>query len=131
MTITYPARKWADDDDETLPCVPTVIVSSRDGEPVPRVGAVARLAKLAEANGWTVRVTYALAAVPDRWHKNGNLARAAHMLASVALRLARGAVRGFAVWTNEDDEGWRFDVAYIGRERIGARGIGARLAVAP
>jgi len=128
--ITVPGRRWGDED--TAPAEPpTVIVSSRDGEPVPRVGAALRLAKTAEANGWTVRLTYALASVPERFYLNGRLAKAAHMLASVALRLARGAERGFAVWTNADDGGWRFDCAYIGPHRLGARDLPARLAVAP
>jgi hypothetical protein len=120
-TLTIPARRWGD---EPKPEVrPTVIVSSRDGAEVPHVTGAARLAKAAEAAGWAVRQTYAAAFVP------GTARRAVHLLASVAVRLARGGVcgaaRGFAIWHRVDDGPWKFDSAAL-IDPSGVRALGAR-----
>ena len=127
--VSLPTRRWGPR--ERPPEVaPTVLVSSHDAAPVPRVAGAAKLAEAAQSHGWAVRLTYALAAVPERFHLNGNLAKAAHQLASVAVRLARGCVRGWAIWHREDEGGWRFVVAYMGTERYGLRSIVDRVATA-
>ena len=98
---------------------PTVLISSRDGAAVPHVAGVARLEAAARTAGWTVRSTYALAACP------ATKRRAAHRLHSIAVRLARGEVTGWAVWYRVDDaprvidgipvgqRDWRFRVAWL------------------
>jgi hypothetical protein len=118
-----PARRWGDEEAAPL-APPIVLVSSRDGAPVPKVGRSCNaLVAAADAGGWDVRQTFALAHVPDRWYGNGNLAMAAHNLASVAVRLARGAVRAFAVWTRVDDEGWTLDCTYLAGRKVGYRDL--------
>lgn len=92
---------------------PHVLVSSRDGAPVPDVAGARRLAELARAHGWTATSTYALADVPERVYLNGELATAAHHLATVAVRLVRGDVRGWATWGNAEGDGWRFVAAWV------------------
>ena len=124
-----PTRTWGDEQPPE-PAKPVILVSSRDGAPVPRVGAIERLVKVAEAAGWLTVPTYALAAVPDRYYLNGNLAKSAHALASIAVWFARDGQRGWAVWHNEDDQGWQFRCAYVGSTRHGARSFAAALAVA-
>ena len=121
-----PTRTWGDEP-VPEPARPHILVSSRDGAPVPQVGAIERLVKAAEAAGWTVVPTYALAAVPDRHYLNGNLAKPAHALASIAVWFARDGQWGWAVWHNEDDQGWRFIAARVGHGRCGARDLAARL----
>ena len=121
-----PARQWdAPEPVEAEP--PTVVVSSRDCAPAPRVGAAVRLEAAAVAAGWRVRQTYALASIPERRFANGNVAKAAHMLATVAVRMCRrieaGWQFGYAMWRNEDDHGWRFSHAFVGLEQVGARSI--------
>jgi hypothetical protein len=111
-----PARKWADDEPQEA-LRPVVLVSSRDGHPVPPVAAAVRLAKAADAAGWTARATYALADVPQGW----NRCRKDYRLASVGVRFARAGVRGWACWYEVDDGGWKFAVAYLGRRKLGAR----------
>ena len=117
---TIPTRVW---DEPDAPVVkPIIIVSSRDNAPVPHVGNAAKLAKVARERGWTVEMTYACAQWPDRPRK------AAHRLASVAARLARGAERGYAVWTREDwptgaSGAWRFDSASLGGRLLSSREI--------
>lgn len=119
--VVMPARVWGDE--ETAPAAPPVVlVSSRDGAPVPIVGrSVNSLVAAAEAAGWVVRQTFALAHVPDRWYLNGRLAMAAHNLASVAVRLARGAARACAIWHRIDDEGWTADAAWLNGRSVGYR----------
>lgn len=113
-----PARKWANDPaPEAL--VPVVIVSSRDGHPVPPVRGAVALVKAATAAGWAVSATYALADVPQGWGR----CRAAYRLASVGVRLRRGDVRGWACWYSTDEGPWKFSVAYLGRRKLGARGL--------
>ncbi len=113
-TYVMPARKWGD---EQAPEVPraVVLVSSRDGAPVPHVAGAVRLAKALGAAGWTVRATYALAEVPDTTR------RAAHQLASVGVRFARMGERGWACWYEVDGGGWRFSAGYLGVRRMGLR----------
>lgn len=125
MTTAFvmPARKWGKEQPAVAPA-PTVAVSSRDGHPVPHVAGAARLAKAAEAAGWAARQQYALAEVPETSRK------AAHLLHSVAVRLHRGAVRGWAVWHREGDDGsWRFAEAFLDWRRVGVRELTAALAV--
>jgi len=117
--IAMPARVWDKEEAPTAP--PEVLVSSRDGAPVPPVAGAVRLAALAEKHGWATLTTYALAAVPERLYLNGNVAKAAHRLASVAVRLAHGVVRGYAMWHNEDEHGWRFASAWLGTTQYGWR----------
>jgi hypothetical protein len=106
---------WASDVDDVPEARPEILVSSHDGAPVPRVAGAVKLVAVAQAHGWTARATYALAAVPERARK------AAHRLASVAVRLARGAARGWAVWHKIDEGAWLFVCAFIGIERCGWR----------
>jgi len=115
-----PARVWGDEPKPEAPR-PVVLVSSRDGFAVPRVAGAVRLAKAAEAAGWAARQTYAFALVP------ATSRRAAHGLSSVAVRLARGAARGFAVWHRIDDGAWKFDCAVLGMRTLGAREFTARV----
>jgi hypothetical protein len=114
-----PKRKWKEDEPEPAP-IPYVLVSSREGRGDPgevgnRSAAWRSVRRAAERAGWTVTVTYALAWSADRFYLNGNLAKAAHHVHSVALRVARGAVRGFGVWWVESPTpevpagGWSFD----------------------
>jgi len=130
-----PARDWGDAEPEPIE-LPTVLVSSRDGAPVPPVPAAARLEAAAVAAGWRVRQTYALASIPERRYLNGNVAKAAHMLATVAVRMWRRlpaqvgrapAEFGFAIWHNEDDHGWRFSHAFVNGDMLGARSIAEAL----
>lgn len=121
-----PARKWKTDEPEP-PAVTFVIVDSRAGKGDPpdvgnRSAAWRSVKRAAEKAGWAVTVTYALAWTADRFYLNGNLAKAAHHVHSVALRLVRGAVRGVGVWVVESSTpdvppaGWKFD---MGRYRSG------------
>jgi hypothetical protein len=102
-----------------------VLRSSQDRGPVPTVRLAQRLAESAKACGWAARITYAIAEVPDRYFDNGNLAKAAHRIASVVVRLRRmesdSDIRGWATWLAEDAGGWRFDHAYIALTRYGLR----------
>lgn len=119
--VAMPARTWGKAE-PAAPRLPTVLVSSRDGHEVPKVAAAVRLAKVAEAAGWTVRQTYALARVPATSRKDE------HLLHSVAVRLARGGVRGWAVWHREGDGAWRFACAQMARQSLGAKQLPAVLA---
>lgn len=109
-----PARKWGNEPEAETPR-PVVLVSSRDGAPVPPVAGAVRLAKALGAVGWSVGATYALAEVPDTSR------RAAHQLASVGVRFTRAAERGWACWYEVDGGGWRFSCAYLGMQRMGLR----------
>ena len=125
--VTMPARRWADDEPaEATP--PVVLVSSRDGHEVPRVAGAVKLAAVAEAAGWTARQTYALADVPERRYQNGNVATAPFRVASVAVRLSRGAQRGYALWRSVDEGPWRFADALLGFVGYGLRDLTAALA---
>lgn len=106
---------------------PTVLMSSRDGHLVPAVANAARLAVHAERLGWTVRVTYALAQVPDHYHANGNLAKAGHRLATVAVRLRRGPSAGFAAWQKEGDGRWGFTAGVLDCKPYGFKALLAEL----
>jgi hypothetical protein len=114
---------WASDVNDAPEAAPEILVSSRDGAPVPRIAGAVKLAAVAQAHGWTVRQTYALAAVPERPRKAAHrlASVAAHRLASVAVRLARGAARGWAVWHRINEGSWLFVCAFIGIERCGWR----------
>lgn len=119
--IAMPARRWGDEPKPAAPA-PTVLVSSRDGAPVPVVTGAVRLARAAEAGGWTVRQTYALADVPATGRA------AARRLASVAVRLGGPKGRGWAVWHRIDEQPWRFTEAHLIRtggsvEQLGARAL--------
>jgi hypothetical protein len=131
--IVIPPRDWGDDEPEPA-VVPVVIVSSRDGRGDPGAGLVDNrraawrgLAVRAAKAGWAVRVTYALAHVPDTHWGHGGLRKAAHYVHSVALRLARGAERALAIWRRETvdervppDE-WKNDCAAVGWRFMGVR----------
>lgn len=96
--------------------IPTVLVSSRDGAPVPDVKGARSLQRSAEAAGWTVLQTYALAEVSAAYYatRPGVVKRPAYQLATVAVRLARGEERGYAVWASEDGGAWGFLTACLG-----------------
>jgi hypothetical protein len=149
------SRKWGDEPDP-IPVAPTVLVASTDPY-VNADGDAARLyapkpalaaAKDALAGGWRYEFTYAAAAVPTRSEQGKRGYRAAHVLHTIALRLARdsdsmtyddnGSImvheRGYAIWAREDEianppaEGkWAFGSAYINARQYGARELRARL----
>lgn len=135
--IVIPPRDWGDDED-AAPVGALILVSSRDGRGDPvevpaRVAAWRGLSKRAEKAGWSVSVTYALAWWPDRHYLNGNLKKGAHHVHSVAIRLARGAERAFAVWSRETlppdlplDE-WSFSVGFVGLTGFKARAWSAAI----
>lgn len=106
--------------------LPTVLIGSSEQHPVPPIRGALKLTGLAEANGWTARPTYALAEMPDEFYLNGNLARPAHRLATVVVRLRRSPSRGWASWHSEDDSTFRFVNAFVDLERFGW-GLAAKL----
>lgn len=118
--VTMPARRWGDEAKPATP-QPTVVVSSRDGFDVPHVAGAARLAKAAEAAGWTVRQTYAFAECPAGWTRG----REAYRFASVAVRLRRGSVAGFAIWGSTDGGSWKFEGALLETRCLGLRAFTA------
>lgn len=116
-----PTRKWGDEPKPEAPR-PIVLVSSRDDAPVPVVTGAVRLARAAQAAGWTARQTYALASVPATGRYP------ARRLASVAVRLGGPKGRGWAVWHRIDDGNWRFTEAHLIRaggplQQLGARAL--------
>lgn len=116
--IVMPRRRWADEPAPEAPR-PQVLVSSYDGAEVPYIPRAAALARAAEAAGWTVGQTYALAEVP------ATSRRAAHRLGSVAVRLRRDRVAAWAVWYRVDSGtatgAWRFASAVLGLKCVGFR----------
>jgi hypothetical protein len=121
--IQFPERDWGDEETEPVP-VPYVLVSSHDGQGDPvavpaRNAAWRSVARAATAAGWAVTTTYALAWSADRYYLNGHLAKAAHHVHSVAVRLSRGAERAVAVWRGETVmpelplSGWSFQFGMI------------------
>lgn len=78
---------------------------------VDRPKNAAALARAAESNGWAVKITEGEGAVERGRGETKRLEPAR----SVAVRLSRGDVRAFAVWTRaEGDDGWKFgDAAAI------------------
>jgi hypothetical protein len=119
-SILIPRRRWGGEPRPAVPR-PIVLVSSRDGAQVPNVAGAARLARAAEAAGWLARQTYALADVPAAPR------RAAHRLASVAVRFARVGAFGWATWHSVDDGPWRYAGGCLAFERLGLRELTARV----
>lgn len=106
---------------------PKIIISSLDPVALPPVPKVERLAALARAAGWFVRVGYALSAVPARTFLNGNEGRGEHERQSIAVHFRRPGARGWALlelcsdWPTTPTgrpAGWRFVHAFIGIERL-------------
>lgn len=125
-TYVMPTLMWDDPATgayEVEPEAPrqTVPVSSRDNAPVPHVAGAVRLAKVAETAGWATRQTYALVEVP------ATSRRAAHRLASVAVRLGRKPVRGYACWYQVDGGSWRYVMGYLAWRKLGLRELTAAL----
>lgn len=129
--IVIPPRDWGDDGAAPTP-PPTIVCSSRDGhgdpgpEWVPNRTAPWRgVAKRAGAAGWAVRITYALAWVPDAYWLHAGLRKAAHYVHTIAVRLSKGAERAVAVWRRETADvgmpgaGWSCDMAAVGPRFIG------------
>lgn len=128
--VQMPARRWAGNEPAEVAAPPVVLVSSRDGHEVPRVAGAVKLAAVAEAAGWSVRQTYALADVPERRYQNGNVAKTAHRLHSVVVRFTRpDDFAGHAAWWRVDEGPWRFDGAQLGMARYGLRELTAALQV--
>lgn len=98
---------------------PTVLISNLDQAPLPTVAKALKVAELARAAGWWVRVGYAKAEVPAHHYLNGNLAKAAHVLESVGVQFRRPAAGGRAMWHRENGGGWTFEHAFIGTEAFG------------
>ncbi len=96
---------------------PEILVSSRDGHPVPIIPGVVRLDAAAVAAGWTSTVTYARCRRGATYlvTRPGELKRQAHELESVCVRLGRpDGSRGWAFWERESDRGrWGFSLAMI------------------
>lgn len=85
----------------------TLIDTLRNGTPK----NVVTLVRAAESNGWAVKVTEGEGHVERGRGESKRLEPAR----SVAVRLSRGDVRAFAVWTRAaGDDGWKFgDAAAI------------------
>jgi hypothetical protein len=87
------------------------------------------VARKAEAAGWTVRLTYALAWLADHFYLNGKLAKAAHHVHSIALRMSRGVERAVAIWHGESlmpdppAGGWTFDLGWIAGRNVGKKSL--------
>jgi len=86
---------------------------------------------VAERHGWSARTTYALADVhavayadPTR---GGAVKWPAHRLATVAVRLAHGPHRAYAVWESRDDGPWAFASAGLDWRVIGLRALTKRI----
>ena len=107
---------------------PKVIVSSRDDAPVPVVAGAVRLEKAAAAAGWTARQTFALAELPEVHTAAGELRHGLRRVATVAVRLARDGVCGYAIWSSVDDGPWRFMAGLLGLRLLGLRALTAALA---
>lgn len=115
--VTFPQRTWASDPKPEALRV-RVLISSRDGAPVPPVPAAVRMERAAKAAGWQTVQAYALAEVPPASR------RPAHRLESVSLRLMRGGqLAGWVVWYRASDRPscWRFEGAQLHMRRLGAR----------
>ena len=97
---------------------PVILKSSRDVSDWPRIPAAVRIVLAATKHGWTVTPTFAVADVPDPFYLNGHMKTAAHRVASIAVRIARGTDRGWAIWHSIGDGDWRFDVAYVAGQRL-------------
>lgn len=136
--IVIPPRDWGDADEAAPVVVAEVLISSRDGygDPGPeavdnRRAAWRGIARRAAAAGWAVRVTYALAHMPDQFYLHGGLKKAAHYVHTIAVRLARGGARAAVVWRREyvaltiPPDGWACDMAAVGRRMMGLREFGA------
>jgi hypothetical protein len=134
-TSTLPERRWGPAPARE-PVEAVVITSSRDGAEVPRVEGAARLIRDATYGGWSARQTYAHARLPDQFHLNGNLAKPAHDLHTVAVRLKHHRYpappeHAVAIWCREEtaaDPGkWRFRTAWFCGELVGARELARRV----
>jgi len=150
-----PIRKWGDEPDP-LPVAPTVLVASTDpyvntdGDGARQYAPKPALtsAKDAFAGGWRYEFTYAAAAMPAKGTPGKRGHKPAHVLHTIALRLARDtdsmtydadgpimvSERGYAVWYREDEiaepvvEGkWAFNSAQINGRQYGVRELRARL----
>lgn len=127
--IQFPERDWGDEA-PAPEVVPYVLVSSNDGHGDPAVVGARNagwraVRRAAEAAGWTVRTTYALAWIADRYYLNGKIAKAAHHVHSIALRMARDGQRAVAVWRRETVmpdvpvNEWSFDFGMV-RGQLGS-----------
>jgi hypothetical protein len=101
--------------------LPVIVVSSRDNAPVPRVAGAISLERLAAAHGWAVEQTYSCCEEPDRFFANGRLAKAAHTLHAVAVRMVRGRDRAWAAWHCEGEGGWRYTYGGVNAQVFGLR----------
>lgn len=120
---TVPTRRWGPVERPAEP-VPTILVSSREPASLPRVAGAVKLGDAARAAGWFVRIGYSKVEVPDRFYANGNLAKAAHGLECVGVWLRRPPTgRGWAMWNSVDGGNWRFDHAFLGMTKHGAKSI--------
>lgn len=81
---------------------PAPLVRSTDGVPGPVKTAVTGLVKLAEAAGWTVRVTYAKGWMPNT--KTGRPGKAPKE--TLAVRMERGTERAVAVYAGASTWAW-------------------------
>lgn len=139
--IVMPTRVWGDE--ELAPAVvPLVLVSSREGRGEPggvsaRSASWRAMTRKAEAAGWSVRLTYALAWIADQFYQNGKLAKAAHHVHSIALRMTRGHERACAVWhgaslmPDPPAKGWVFDLGWVNGRKVTARSLVDCLGVTP
>ena len=127
MTEPTPTDPGRDPEYETEVAPPLILASSRDGRGDPGVDVISNrsaawrgISTRAQAAGWTATITYAMAWRADRMFSTGRVAKAAHLVHTVALRLVRAGVTAFAVWSAESKSpeppgtGWSFSVAGLG-----------------
>ncbi len=121
-------RRWHDSRTERVPAPdPIVLVPARspaDSE-VP-ASARALINVVRGQDGWSARATYALAELPAHTRvlaSGQERATEADLVASLVVRLrAPDGMRGYAAWING-----KFDTAWLGCERLGARALTARV----
>ena len=104
---------------------PKIIVSSRDGAPVPLVAGADAFKRHAELHGWRTRITYSCADVPA-----GSRVKA-HRLESVCVRfwnISQIPTGGYACWERRDGGPWRFGGAQLDYVVMGVRALRERLA---
>lgn len=127
--VVLPERRWGPKE-RPAEVVPVVLVSSLDNAPLPRVAGAVKLGEAARAAGWYVRTGYSRVQVADRFHANGNLAKAAHVLECVGVWLRRPPMeRGWAMWHAVDGGTYRFDHAFVGMQRHGWRATAPALSI--
>jgi len=97
-TVKIPPRRWPGDEPAPLPH-PAPEVEARIAEALEIPRNAAKLAALAVANGWVVRIMYARGTWPGRELR---------VVDSITLRCRRDHVRAAGVWLD-----WRFHSGHV------------------